>query len=387
MELSLSPEQRDFQAEVRAFLRTPEVREELARVWEAPRREEIHPERVYRWLGERGWLAVNWPKPFGGLGKTMVEASIVGEEMIFNGVPDTVHVNTVDIIGFFLLLVATPAQKQRLLLPIARGELNISVLYSEPGVGSDLASLQTRAERDGDGFRLYGTKVFSLRTQFSTYGLCAARTNFQADRYRGLSLLLVRLDAPGVTVRPLWNVTDERFNEVVLDGARVEPEDVIGPVDGGWQLISAALALERTGLDYYAKARRWLDALTARAAATGQLADPRFAHRFVELDARVEAARLLAWRVVTALSRGEIDEPLAAGSKWYASELARPITELALDMEGLEGTLSRWDGEAPMDGLLEAARRETPALTFSGGTSEIMLHVVSTAGLKLHEGE
>ena len=387
MDPSLSPEQLAFREEVRAFLRTPEVREEVARVWESPRREEVHPERVYRWLGERGWLAANWPRQLGGLGLSMVEAAIVGEEMIFHGVPDTVHVNTVDIIGFFVLLVATPAQKQRLLPPIARGELNVSVLYSEPGVGSDLASLQTRAERDGDGFRITGTKVYSLKTQFSKYGLCAARTNFQADKHRGLTLFLVPLDAPGITVNPLWNVTDERFNEVVLDGARVGPEDVLGPVDGGWQLISAALALERTGLDYYAKARRWLDALLERAAATGQLANPRFSHRMVELDARIEAGRLLAWRVVTSLARGEIDEAMAAGSKWYCSELGRMVTDLALDLEGLEGTLSRWDGEAPMAGLLEAARRETPALTFSGGTSEMMLHVVSAAGLRLHESD
>jgi alkylation response protein AidB-like acyl-CoA dehydrogenase len=383
----LTDEQLAFQREVRDFLSSPEVRDEVARVWASPWREEVHPERVYRWLGERGWLAANWPREYGGMSKTFVEAAIVGEEMIFHGVPDTVHVNTVDIIGFFLSLVATPEQKRRFLPRLASGELNMSVLYSEPGVGSDLAALQTRAERDGDGFRVYGTKIYSLKTQFSGYGMCAARTNFGVDRYRGITLLMIPLDAPGVRVEPLWNLTDERFNQVVLDGVRVEARDVLGPVDGGWQLISAALALERTGLDYYAKARRWLDALIARARETGALADPRFSHRLVDLDGRVEAGRLLAWRVVTRLARGEIDEAGSSGSKWFSSELSREITNLALDMEGPEAALSRWDAEAPMDGLLEAARRETPSLTFSGGTSEIMLHVVSTVGLKLHEGE
>jgi alkylation response protein AidB-like acyl-CoA dehydrogenase len=387
MDLWLTPEQLAFQRDVRDYLSSPEVRQEVERYWSSPRRQEVHPDRVYRGLGERGWLAANWPPEYGGLGRTLVEAAIVGEEMIFHGVPDTIHVNTVDIIGFFLLLVATPAQKQRFLPRLASGELNISVLYSEPEVGSDLASLQTRAERDGDGFRVYGTKVYSLKTQFSGYGMCAARTNFAVDKYRGITLLLVPLDAPGVRIEPLWNVTDERFNQVVLDGVRVGPEDVLGPVDGGWQLISAALALERTGLDYYAKARRWLDAVIARAEETGHLRDPRFSHRIVDLDAKVEAGRLLAWRIVTQLARGEIDEAGSAGSKWYSSELSKLITDLALDMEGLEATLSRWDGEAPAGGLLEAARRETPSLTFSGGTSEIMLHVVSTVGLKLHAGE
>jgi alkylation response protein AidB-like acyl-CoA dehydrogenase len=387
MDFAFTPEQRAFRDEVRGLFQSPEVRDELRRIWESPPRQEVHAERIYRWLGERGWLAVNWPAEFGGLGRTMVEASIVGEEMGLLGVPDTVHVNTIDIIGFFILLVCTPAQKKRLLPGMARGEINISVLYSEPGVGSDLASLQTRAERDGDGYRIYGTKVYSLKTQFSTYGLCAARTNFAVDKYRGLTLFLVPLHAPEIRLSPLWNITDERFNEVILDGVRVERDDVIGPVDGGWQLINAALALERTGLDYYAKARRWHDTLLAHVEATGRLGDPATAHRFVELDARIEAGRLLAWRMVTALARGEINEPMAAAAKWYCSELAKSVTDLAVDLEGLDGVLSRWDGEAPMGGVLEAARRETPALTFSGGTSEIMLHLVSTAGLKLHENE
>lgn len=385
MNLELGAEQEAFRAEVRAFLGSSRVQEELARVEAAAPKEEIHPAQVYRWLGERGWLAPNWPPEYGGLGRTLVESAIVGEEMSLRGVPDTVRVNTVDIIGFFILLVGTPEQKRRFLPPIAAGELYVSVLYSEPGVGSDLSALTTRAEPAGDGFRVYGTKAYSLRTQFSSYGLCAARTTPSGDKYSGITLFIVPLDAPGVTVQPLPNITDERFNRVTLDGVEVPRDHVVGRVDDGWSLINAALALERTGLDYYAKSRRWLTALLEHAAASGDLLDPRFGPRLARLDAQVEAARLVSWRMISSLARGEIDEPTAAAAKWYASELGRPIARLGVELAGLGGTLSRWDPAAPARGLVDAVYREAPALTFSGGTSEIMLYVVAAAGLRVND--
>lgn len=289
MEFAFTPEQELFKQEVRAFFHSEEVLRLLDEVNAAPPREEVHPQQIYRWLGERGWLAVNWPARFGGLGKTVIEAAVVSEEMCLAGVPDTVHINSIDIVGLFLLLAGTEHQKQRFLPPMARGEMIASVLYSEPDSGSDLSSLTTRAEFDGQAYVIWGRKIFSLKTQLADYGLCAVRTKKSQTNYDGITLFMVPLRAPGVQITPYWNMTDERFNEVVLDGVRVGAEEIIGQLHDGWRLINAALTIERTGMDYYARMRHWLNAIVVRARATGQIHDVSIGERIAAVDAYVEA--------------------------------------------------------------------------------------------------
>jgi len=383
MDLSFSAEEDEFRQDLRAFFAEERVQGILRELERCKPRVEAHSQQIYQWLGERGWLAPNWPVEYGGAGKTAVEAAILSEEMARAGVPDTVHVNTVEIVGLFLLLAGTDEQKKRFLPAMARGDMVVSVLYTEPNSGSDLSSLSTRAVFDGDGYLLYGTKIYSLTTQFAQYGLAATRTRGGMSKYDGITLFLVPLRERGVGIRPLWNISDERFNEVVLDGAWVSPDNIVGPLHGAWELINTALSIERTGLDYYVKMRRWLDAIIARAAKTGRLEDPRIGHEIVRLDAQVEAGRLMVWDIISQLQRGELDNVQAAMSKWYNTEVGRHIARLGVDMEGLAGTLSRWDGEAPMGGLLEAAYRECPGLTISAGTSEIMLYVIAAVGLEI----
>jgi alkylation response protein AidB-like acyl-CoA dehydrogenase len=387
MNFALTPEQEQFRREVQAFLSSSEVQAIVRELHRAEPRDEVHPQQIYRWLGERGWLAANWPEEFGGLGKTAIEAAIVSEEMALAGVPDTVHVNTIDIVGTFLLLAGTTEQKRAFLPPMARGEMIVSVLYTEPGAGSDLSGLSTRAERSGDGYKLYGRKIYSLKSFMADYGLVAARTTAGVNPQAGITLFLVPLkagDGPaeGVQIEPIWNITDERFNAITFDGAQVAADRIVGPLDNGWPLINAALALERTGLDYYAKVRRWLNLVIDHARTSGQLRDAHLGQRITALEAHVEAGRLMAWRIISQQARGGLDNVAASMSKWYNTEFARSLTRLALEMDGLESTLSRWDDEAPMGGLLEAAHREVPGLTLSAGTSEIMLHLISSAALQ-----
>jgi alkylation response protein AidB-like acyl-CoA dehydrogenase len=270
---------------------------------------------------------------------------------------------------------------------MARGEMIVSVLYTEPGAGSDLSGLSTRAERSGDGYKLYGRKIYSLKSFMADYGLVAARTTAGVNPQAGITLFLVPLkagDGPaeGVQIEPIWNITDERFNAITFDGAQVAADRIVGPLDNGWPLINAALALERTGLDYYAKVRRWLNLVIDHARTSGQLRDAHLGQRITALEAHVEAGRLMAWRIISQQARGGLDNVAASMSKWYNTEFARSLTRLALEMDGLESTLSRWDDEAPMGGLLEAAHREVPGLTLSAGTSEIMLHLISSAALQ-----
>nr|BAV57442.1 pimeloyl-CoA dehydrogenase [Streptomyces sp. SANK 60404] len=381
MELEPTARERTFREEVCALLCADEVREEIARVRAG--REEAGLLDVYRSLGERGWLAVNWPKEYGGLDGTIQEKAILTEELIGHGVPDIVHTLSIDIVGLALLLYGTESQKSRLLPKLARGEGAASILFSEPSVGSDLAALETRAERDGDGWRIHGRKVYSMKSHIADFALCAARTTESDVKYHGITLFAVPLKTPGVLVDPLWNLGDERFGDITLTGIRVTEDDVIGEVDGGWEVINNVLGLERTGIEFEAKASRWLGALLRHAADDGLFEHPVHGPRLVELDAWVRAARLLSWRSVTELSEGRSDEVHNAMAKLLTSEIGKEVAHAGVDMLGLPGVLNRHDGRAPAGGLAEAAYRESAGLTLASGTSEIMLALIASAGLGL----
>jgi alkylation response protein AidB-like acyl-CoA dehydrogenase len=379
----LTSEQQRLRADVCALLCEDFARAAVDRVRRLPAGEEEGLLEVHRRLGERGWLAVNWPAEYGGLGATIVEKAIVTEEMVLHGVPDTTHVLGVDIVGLAIHLFGADEQRQRLLPRLASGEITASVLFSEPEVGSDLASLQTRATPDGDGWRLYGRKIYNMKSQHSEFALCAARTSRSAVPYHGITLFLVPLRSMGVHIDPLWAITDERFDDVTLDGIRVTRADVLGEVDDGWQVLNQVLPLERTGIDSAAKARRLLDALLRHAEETGQSRDPAYAQRLVDFDARVRAARLLAWRCVRNLRDGAPDETHSAAAKWYATEVAKELAGFALELTGLPGVLDARDGDSIADGVFDAAYREAPGLTLAAGTSEVMLYFIATSKLGL----
>ncbi|GAB3887234.1 acyl-CoA dehydrogenase family protein [Kibdelosporangium lantanae] len=382
MRFAFTDEQEAFRGEVRTFLAEDRVRKVAEQLHRLPPREEPGLIEVYRWLGEKRWLAVNWPWEYGGLGRTIVEKSILTEELIRARIPDLVHIVSIDIVGLVLMMVGTDAQKATYLPALAAGEQSASVLYSEPGVGSDLAALSARAEPDGDGWRVYGRKVYSLKSQFADFALCAARTTDSEVRFHGITLFLVPMRTPGVLTQPIWNMSDEQFCDVTLDGIRLTRDNVIGEVDGGWQVINEVLPVERTGLEFQAKARRLLDEVLHRAALDGTLDDPAYQQRLVELDAAATAAELMAWRVISQIRDGDLDGVTTAMSKLYATELFKQISAYGLEAGGLEATLSAWDGAEP-GGHREAAHREGPGITLSAGTSEIMRYLIASTGLQL----
>lgn len=367
--------------EVRRFLAGPAVRDELAALNQLGPGEEPGHLEIYRALGRRGWLAANWPVEFGGLGLRAVDAAAVAEELSLAGVPDVAHVLSVDIVGAFLLLAGTDEQRSRYLPGLASGELIATVLYSEPEVGSDLGALRTRAERQGAGWRITGRKVYSQKSQFSRHALCAARTPGEPDS--GITLFLVDMHSPGVHIQPLWNSTEERYDDVTLD-VWVSDGDVVGDVNAGFAVLNTVLALERTGIDYQAKVRRWFDELERLARLRPDLRWE-LNDRFVALDAEIRAGRLLAYEAVAAIDAGTVDPAVSARAKWFNTELAAPVVALALDVAGADGLRTRWDGEPGWRETVESMYRESPHLTLSAGTSEIMLRIMATLGLELEE--
>jgi alkylation response protein AidB-like acyl-CoA dehydrogenase len=362
-------QEHDLLEEVLAQLRSGPVREELERFHASDEREpDARP--LYRELGRLGLLAVNWPAEYGGRDRSLLDAAAVVSELVSAGFPDTLHVNTIQIVGLFLLLAGTPEQKAAYLPAFARGESFASVLYTEPGAGSDLASLRTTAVEDGDGWRLNGTKVFSLKSDVTDVGLCAARTSTEESKLAGITLFLVDLDAAGVRRSVVPSFADEQFHRIELHDVRVPASAVVGEVGNGWPLVLKALAIERTGLDYTLKAERWLAA--AVDGLSGEAAGEAVRVRVGRFGAEVEASRLLAWSILERLAEGVVDEPRSAAAKYYSSELAQEVALWAAQVPAIAG--------AP---LLDAAFREAPGLTLSAGTSEVMLQIVAIA---LREG-
>ncbi|MCP2166901.1 acyl-CoA dehydrogenase family protein [Goodfellowiella coeruleoviolacea] len=379
----LTPAQVEFRRQVRAFFAEDRVRELAEEIAGYPVGTEAALLPVYRWLGERGWLAPNWPVEYGGAGLGAVEAAIVTEEMTLAGIPDDVHVLSIDIVGLFLLLKGTEQQKRAHLPALAAGERIATVLFTEPEAGSDLAALRTRAVRDGDGWRLSGSKVYNMKSQYGDVALCAARTSDSPVGMHGITLFLLPLRSPGVHVEPVPSYANDRFNLVVIDGVRLTEADVIGRVDDGWALMNEMLQLERTGIDFHAKARRLLDLVLRRAAETGRLADPAYAIPLAELDAKLRAGHALAWQMVRDLGEHNPDPVASAMSKWYVTELFQPILTAAADIDGMDALLTAWDGDAPALGQLEAGYRFGPSHRLASGTSEVMLMLIATNGLGL----
>jgi alkylation response protein AidB-like acyl-CoA dehydrogenase len=359
------------------------------------------PRPVFRCLGARGLLAPSWPVRYGGAGGTPADLAALVEALVRAGVPETLHTLSVQIVGTLLLSAGTDTQRAEHLPALAAGDRSATVLYTELDAGSDLAALSTEASPDGDGWRVTGRKVFSVCTELADVGLCLARTG-TGTRYQGLTLFLVPLDADGVRVEVLDGLADEPFCDVLLDRVRVGPEAVVGPVDGAWGLLADALAIERTGVDYQAKARRWLElAVAERVAAgggaggwtgsetgggAGTVGDADLA-TIGRLDAQAQTARLLSGDVLDRLGTGDpIDPADAAVAKWYASETARRVAWWAVEAAGLAGCLPAGEPGAALAGRCDPVYRELPGLTISAGTSEMMLQTIAGSALAAGDG-
>jgi len=291
----------------------------------------------------------------------------------------------VNIFGNAVLLLGTEEQRRRYLPPIARGEALSGVLYTEPDAGSDLASLRARAVPDGDDWIINGTKIFNSMGHMASYGLAAVRTELDAARYKDLTLFVLDMHAPGVTVSPMWMLSDERTNEVSLENVRVPAANMVGARGDGWRLLNTALSVERTGLDWTSLAARYLDDVIGMVKEKQAGSDPLVRQEIAECYTELQVARLLVWRVVSNQALGEFDDVYSAMSKMYGSELTKRITRLGMEIGGLEALLTRWDADPLAGGWLEAHHRQAPGATIAAGTTEIMLYLIAYRGLRVHK--
>ena len=386
MDFRFSESEEKFRQELLAFLD-----EELPAGWDevlqsSPDEEWALTLEMRRKLAERGWLTMHWPEEYGGQGASPILSLIFNEEMSYRGAPGRDAFGA-RMLGPTLMIYGTEEQKRKFLPSVARGEVQWCQGYSEPQSGSDLASLSTRAEDEGDYFRVNGSKVWTSLAHRADWMMLLARTDPDAPKHRGISFLLVDMKSPGVEVRPILNMAGtHEFNEVFFDNAQVPKGNLVGEQDMGWYVAVTLLDFERSGIEYAATSRRLLDDLTqfvqdADKGMEGWVADL-LAERYVE----TEVARLMAYRVAWMQSQGMVPNREASMSKVFGSETFQRVTDTGMKILGMRGVLTPDDENASLLGRIQDAWRHSFANTIAAGTSEIQRNIIASRGLGLPRG-
>jgi alkylation response protein AidB-like acyl-CoA dehydrogenase len=335
--------------------------------------------RFERALGEARLSCVGWPEAYGGRGATLEEQVIFAEEYARAGAPNRIAHLGVELVGPTIMIHGTEDQKHRFLPRIASGEDIWCQGYSEPNAGSDLANVQTKAVREGDRWRIDGQKVWTSIAQASDWCFVVCRTEPGSRNSKGLSYILVPLRQPGVTIRPIKQMTGEsEFNEVFFDGAYAEDRDVVGAPGEGWTVANATLKLER-GVSTFGQQmlfRSQIEALIAAAKANGKAADPAIRRRIADAWAGLQVMRQHALRMISTETPGLE----AMVFKLYWSGWRQEVGELSMDVLGQAGEVADEQGDFP---LLTALHLQARAETIYAGSSEIQRNIIAERGLGL----
>jgi alkylation response protein AidB-like acyl-CoA dehydrogenase len=343
-----------------------------------------------RWqarLAEARWVGIHWPRAYGGRGATPVEVAIYNTEYARARAPQPVNRVGINLAGPTLLAHGTDEQKERWLAPILSAEQLWCQLFSEPGAGSDLASLATRATSTGDGWLLNGQKVWTSYAQFARWGICLARTDPDAPKHRGISYFIVDMEAPGIEIRPLVQITGEaEFNEVFFDDAYVPADHLLGGLNQGWAVANTTLAHER-GTTFPFKEQVvhevFLDELYQLAAATDRLDEVEVADALAQAFVELRVLRLHNWRTLTRLGRGVAPGPESSMVKLAWTDMTQHLSEAALGVLGPASPLAAGATELADAGKWERQWLWSRAATIAGGTSEVQRTIIGERMLGL----
>jgi alkylation response protein AidB-like acyl-CoA dehydrogenase len=388
MDFTFTPEQEAFREEVRAFLR-----ENLPEDW-ASSGSGIDEEafafgrEFLKQLAPKQWSAPAWPKEYGGLGLGLWEQVVFNEEMAYQRAP-LINAAAVGYLGPTIMMYGTEEQKREHLPGITSGEVIWCQGYSEPEAGSDLASLQTRAARDGDDFIINGQKIWTSQAHYADWIFLLARTDPDAPKHRGISYFLVDMKSPGITVRSLVNMADQRgFSEVFFDNVRVPRSGLLGELSRGWYMATTTLDFERSSVAGSAASRRTLEELAAfvresRANSKRRFQRPLVRRQLADLWIELNIARFLSYRVVSLQERGLVPNHEASIVKVFSSEYSQRLAQAGLQMLGLYGQLQPQSLYARLRGHFERAYVTSVGITIAAGTSEIQRNIIATRGLGL----
>ena len=380
MNFHLNPEQAAFQAEVIDF-----IEHALPAGWNEEHgtfAERLAVEReVMTRLAAKHWLALPWPKEYGGLGASPMQQLIFNEQMAYHRVPGTVNMG-VAWVGPVVMLYGRDDQKQQYLSRIADGTDLWCTLYSEPGAGSDLAAMQTRAVRDGDDYIINGQKIWTSFGHYADWGWLAARTDPDVPKHKGISTFAIKMDTPGITVRPLINMAgSHEFNEIFFEDVRVPAANLVGEENRGWYNVAVGLDFERSSIGATSGSRRHVDELVAYLRTKKPRIDPAIKHRLVDEAIGVALLRNMAYYIASQQEKTGIAPTRESQmAKLFGAELQQRIAATALQVFGMEGQAAR-PGSASSDYQYSLLR--SVANTIEGGTSEIQRSVIATRGLGL----
>lgn len=388
MDFRFTPEQEQFRRDVQAFLAETLTLE----FWERHRTEgEPGWSREFSLAAAaRGWLAVAWPDHFGGRGLGVAEQAIYMEEMAYADAPQEHHRRAVQQVGPSIMIFGSEDQKREYLPKIATGEISFAMGLSEADAGSDLAAVTTRGVRDGDEWVITGQKCYTSGAHYSDLLWTVVRTDPDAPKHRGISMLVVPLDAPGVRIEPLIDMQGRHhFNRVLMEDVRVSADRLVGDENRGWYVNATTMDFERAGIARLARLRRGLDRLVVEVGQMSASNAARPVHRVRAATHAVasEVARLLAYRVVSMQAAGTVPNYEVSIVKLLASETSQAIHQAGVGAAGLYGQLAgdfeegRWSPSSWGPACIA-----TVPDTIAQGSSEIQRNVIATRGLGLPRG-
>ncbi len=389
MDFRDTPEQAKWRQEVRDFIES-----ELPDGWRGVSAEDELDEGsrgvTQQWrrkLAARGWIAPAWPKEYGGAAMGIIDQFILSEELARAQAPPP-DMGAVGMFGPTIIVYGTEEQKKQHLAGILSGEVRWCQLYSEPGSGSDLASLQTRAVRDGDDYIINGRKIWTSGAHRSQRGVLLARTDPAVPKHKGISYFLLDMKTPGITVQPLIDMEGSHmFNEVLFEDVRVPKRDLLGEENRGWYQATTTLDFERSSIGSAVGVGATLDDLLRYARqhhdddTTVFSSKPMLRNEFADRRIEVQTALLLSYRVVTMQAKGLIPNHEASCAKLFTTELTQRVARTGLNMLGLYGQLATGSKRAPLEGKLRRMYLRTVPMTIMGGTSEIQRNIIAGRGL------
>lgn len=391
MDWAFTPGEEQFRAELRAFLdqRLPGDWDDRGFTLPADGEERLAlAGEITRALAQRRWLAMAWPAEHGGLDASHMQQLIYNEETAYRDMPGGGGMG-VAWVGPAIMLYGDDQQRRHYLPRIAGGDDVWCTLYSEPGAGSDLAAMQTRAVRDGDWYVISGQKIWAAGAHRASMGWLAARTDPTAPRHRGLSTFVVPMDSPGITVRPILDLTGEHhLNEVYFDHVRIPADHLVGREHRGWYHIATTLDFERSGVQAYAAGRRSVERLIALAREQPRLVrnNPHLRYELADRWLELEVGFNIAYRIPWMQQQHQVPNAEASVSKLYGSELTQRIAGTGLKLLGLAGQLAAGAPAASYGGALARSYLRALSSTIAGGTSEMQRNIIAERGLGLPRG-
>jgi len=378
MHIDLTPEQLALRDELRTYFESiPRTHGKTA--WNEPRAPDYRA--VCKRLGDDGWLGVGWPVEYGGQGRGPVEQLIFFEEAERARVPmPVIALNTV---GPTLMKYGSEEQKDYFLPKILSGDVDFAVGYSEPEAGTDLASLRTRAVREGDEYVVNGGKIFTSGAEDCEWVWLAARTDPEAPKHKGISIFLMDTQTPGFKATPITTLAGLQTTATYYEDVRIPANMLIGEENQGWSLITNQLNHERVALATTGWVRKIWEDVVDWARDEGVIRVPWVQLNLARVDAMIEALKLFNWRVAASLESGALGPADASAQKVYGTEMYIEAYRLMLEVLGREGGIRRGTPGAVLNGVLEQAYRSAVILTFGGGVNEIQRMIIATAGLKM----